>query len=305
MAKFILSIGPQTTKEKGVFQIDLEDDAVQNMLISYAGEARFPDKITPFNPPPPPVKAEEELVEKSAEELLAEADAIQKAEFVKNAGVASLAALGLLAFGLNADGEESTSLLATFALAGLAGYQVVWGVAPALHSPLMAVTNAISGERFPSSCIFFLSPAFVRDVSTPYSRRPFAGMTALGGMLLLANDSTSSSLVPDTPAHWMGVIATVLSFVNIAGGFLISGKMLDLFRRPEDPKDYFELYAVPSAILLAGLAAGYASGNLDTMSGSVAIAAAICSIGASEWVVWMVSPFFLRSLCRFLSRRAR
>ena len=130
-------------------------------------------------------------------------------------------------------------------------------------------------------------------------------MTALGGMLLLANDSMSSSLVPDTPAHWMGVIATVLSFVNIAGGFLISGKMLDLFRRPEDPKDYFELYAVPSAILLAGLAAGYASGNLDTMSGSVAIAAAICSIGASEWVVWMVSPFFLRSLYRLLSRRAR
>ncbi|EJK75371.1 hypothetical protein THAOC_02906 [Thalassiosira oceanica] len=250
VAKFILSIGPQTTKEKGVFQIDLEDDAVQNMLITYAGEARFPDKITPFNPPPPPVKAEEELVEKSAEELLAEADAIQRSEFVKNAGVASVAALGLLAFGLNADGEESTSLLATFALAGLAGYQVVWGVAPALHSPLMAVTNAISG------------------------------MTALGGMLLLANDSTSSSLVPDTPAHWMGAIATVLSFVNIVGGFLISGKMLDLFKRPEDPKDYFELYAVPSAILLTGLAAGYASGNLDTMSGSVAIAAAICSIGA-------------------------
>jgi NAD(P) transhydrogenase len=35
--------------------------------------------------------------------------------------------------------------MATFGLAGLAGYQVVWGVAPALHSPLMAVTNAISG----------------------------------------------------------------------------------------------------------------------------------------------------------------
>ena len=42
VAKFILSIGPQTTKEKGVFQIDLEDDAVQNMLISYNGEARYP-----------------------------------------------------------------------------------------------------------------------------------------------------------------------------------------------------------------------------------------------------------------------
>ena len=42
VAKFILSIGPQTTKEKGYFQIDLEDDAVQNMLISYDGEARYP-----------------------------------------------------------------------------------------------------------------------------------------------------------------------------------------------------------------------------------------------------------------------
>lgn len=303
VAKFILSIGPQTTKEKGVFQIDLEDDAVQNMLITYAGEARFPDKITPFNPPPPPVKAEEELVEKSAEELLAEADAIQRSEFVKNAGVASVAALGLLAFGLNADGEESTSLLATFALAGLAGYQVVWGVAPALHSPLMAVTNAISGACFSFARDFFPSRVFE---TSQLSTSLLAGMTALGGMLLLANDSTSSSLVPDTPAHWMGAIATVLSFVNIVGGFLISGKMLDLFKRPEDPKDYFELYAVPSAILLTGLAAGYASGNLDTMSGSVAIAAAICSIGASEWTnVRIVNPFFLRSLCRIRSRRAR
>lgn len=45
VAKFVLSIGPQTTKEKGAFQIDLEDDAVQNMLISFNGEARWPDKV--------------------------------------------------------------------------------------------------------------------------------------------------------------------------------------------------------------------------------------------------------------------
>jgi NAD(P) transhydrogenase len=37
----------------------------------------------------------------------------------------------------------------TFGLAGLIGYRVVWGVAPALHSPLMSVTNAISGESRP------------------------------------------------------------------------------------------------------------------------------------------------------------
>ena len=146
MAKFILSIGPQTTKEKGVFQIDLEDDAVQNMLVSYNGDARWPDKITPFNPPPPPTKPEDEVVEKTEDELMMEANAQQRADFLQNAGTASLAACALLAFGFNSDSTDSISLMATFALAGLAGYQVVWGVAPALHSPLMAVTNAISGE---------------------------------------------------------------------------------------------------------------------------------------------------------------
>jgi NAD(P) transhydrogenase len=149
VAKFILSIGPQTTKEKGVYQIDFEDDAVQNMLISYNGEARYPDKIAPFNPPPPPTKSQtgsDEVATKSPDELWMEANEKQRADFVRNAAIASVASLALLAFGYTNDSPESVSLLATFALAGLAGYQVVWGVAPALHSPLMAVTNAISGE---------------------------------------------------------------------------------------------------------------------------------------------------------------
>jgi len=249
VAKFLLSIGPQTTKEKGIFQIDMEDDAVQNMLIAYNGEARWPDKITPFNPPPPP-KAADDAVELSEEELLLAANEKQKADFVRNAGIASAASFALLAFGYNADSPDDVSLMATFALAGLAGYQVVWGVAPALHSPLMAVTNAISG------------------------------MTAVGGMLLLADGTQSGGLIPDSPAHWMGAIATLLSFINIAGGFLITGKMLDLFRRPEDPKDYFEFYAIPAALLLGGLGAAYLGGNLDNVSGTVSVAAAICCIAA-------------------------
>lgn len=57
-----------------------------------------------------------------------------------------------------------------------------------------------------------------------------SGMTALGGMLLLAHGSESSGLFPDSPAHWMGAIATLLSFINISGGFLITGKMLEFFR---------------------------------------------------------------------------
>eukprot|EP00544_Gedaniella_sp_CCMP2646_P015719 CAMPEP_0202482952 /NCGR_PEP_ID=MMETSP1361-20130828/2298_1 /ASSEMBLY_ACC=CAM_ASM_000849 /TAXON_ID=210615 /ORGANISM="Staurosira complex sp., Strain CCMP2646" /LENGTH=1116 /DNA_ID=CAMNT_0049111045 /DNA_START=12 /DNA_END=3362 /DNA_ORIENTATION=- len=254
VAKFILSIGPQTTKEKGVFQIDLDDDAVQNMLISYDGVARYPDDIVPFSPPPPPVeKGGEAHHDLTEEEMLAIANEKEKASFIKNAGFASLAAAALLAFGVTADSANSVSLMCTFALAGLAGYQVVWGVAPALHSPLMAVTNAISG------------------------------MTAVGGMLLLGSSvAEGGGLIPDSPAHWMGALATALSFVNIAGGFLVSGKMLDLFRREDDPDEFFEFYAAPVSILLGGLAgAAFAGvGNLAYISGTVAIAASICCIAA-------------------------
>lgn len=141
VAKFILSIGPQTTKEKGVFKFDLKDDAVQNMLIAAEGKARWPDDITPFSPPPPPKSAVEEAKPLTEEELLALANEQQKQVFTRNAGLASLMAICMVAFGLTTDSPQSVSLLATFALAGLAGYQVVWGVAPALHSPLMAVVR--------------------------------------------------------------------------------------------------------------------------------------------------------------------
>jgi H+-translocating NAD(P) transhydrogenase len=255
VAKFILSIGPQTTKEKGVYQIDLVDDAVQNMLIAYDGVRRYPDMITPFSPPPPkilPKNAASSIV-LTDEEMRIEANEKQRDMFIKNAGVASIAAIALLAFGYTNGSSEGVSLLATFALAGLAGYQVVWGVAPSLHSPLMAVTNAISG------------------------------MTAVGGMLLLAQGTTdATTIVPDTPAHWMGAIATTLSFVNIIGGFLITGKMLNLFRRKEDPDDFFGYYGVPAAVLVGGLGGSYLlnADNFDSISGSVGISAAVCCISA-------------------------
>merc|ERR1719387_3095518 len=53
---------------------------------------------------------------------------------------------GVLGLGLACAGDAAlTGNIATFTLAGAAGYQVVWGVAHALHTPLMSVTNAISG----------------------------------------------------------------------------------------------------------------------------------------------------------------
>ena len=83
-------------------------------------------------------------------------------------------------------------MLTVFSLAGLAGYQAVLGVPPALHSPLMSATNAISG------------------------------MTAVGAMFLLP----ATSLMPTGAAQLLGAVALVLSAVNIAGGFVVTKKML-------------------------------------------------------------------------------
>lgn len=82
-----------------------------------------------------------------------------------------------------------TSLVTTFGLASICGYQTVWGVTAALHSPLMSVTNAISG------------------------------LTAVGGMLLLGG-----GLVPNTFARQLAAAAVVTSAVNIGGGFAITQK---------------------------------------------------------------------------------
>ncbi|GMH96861.1 hypothetical protein TrST_g13399 [Triparma strigata] len=249
LKNFLLSIGPQTTKEKGYFHIDTKDEAVDNMMIVKDGKVRWgTDEITPYSPPP--VKEVAAVDVKTPEEIQMEEAKKNKDEFIQTITYGTVAAIALTLVG--AKGGAS-SLLATFALAGLAGQQVVWGVAPALHSPLMAVTNAISG------------------------------LTAVGGMSLLAHSAQNSdSIIPNGGAGWAGAIALLLSCVNIVGGFEVSGKMLNLFRRPEDPEEFFELYLIPFAVMVAGLGLAGAGifGNLEGTTSVTGIAGAICCISA-------------------------
>ena len=86
--------------------------------------------------------------------------------------------------------------LIIFVLAIVVGYHVVWGVTPALHTPLMAVTNALSS-------IIIVGAMFA------------AGPVALdwGG--------------------WMGVVAVALAAVNVFGGFLVTQRMLEMFKKKE------------------------------------------------------------------------
>ena len=89
------------------------------------------------------------------------------------------------------------TMVTTFSLAGVIGYKVVWGVTPALHSPLMSVTNAISG------------------------------ITAAGGLVMMGG-----GYLPNNTATSLAALATLISSINISGGFIITKRMLDMFKRP-------------------------------------------------------------------------
>ena len=88
--------------------------------------------------------------------------------------------------------------LTVFALACFVGYYVVWRVTPALHSPLMAVTNAISS-------------------------------VIIVGALIAAGPAGFSF------AKVMGFLAVALAAVNIFGGFIVTQRMLQMFKRKEKP----------------------------------------------------------------------
>ena len=86
--------------------------------------------------------------------------------------------------------------LIIFVLAIYVGYHVVWTVTPALHTPLMAVTNAISA------------------------------IVIVGAMMAAALTETNF-------ARAMGVLAVALAAVNIFGGFLVTRRMLEMFKKKE------------------------------------------------------------------------
>ncbi len=90
--------------------------------------------------------------------------------------------------------EPFLFLLTIFLLACFVGYYVVWNVTPALHSPLMGVTNAISS------------------------------VIVVGGLLAVG-------LAEDTIARVFGFLAVLLASVNIFGGFLVTHRMLSMFRK--------------------------------------------------------------------------
>lgn len=167
------------------FQVDLDNEIIRGAMVMHEGQRlEAPDLPPPTAPKP------------AQAEAARPAPAPPKPH--KSSGVGSSVALGLAGaavIGVGAVAPQTIlEQLTIFMLAIILGWKLIWDVKPALHTPLMSVTNAVSG------------------------------IIILGGMLQLAQPGFS-------PAAILGAIAVLLAMINVAGGFLVTRRMLEMFRK--------------------------------------------------------------------------
>uniref|UniRef100_A0A8V5H404 NAD(P) transhydrogenase, mitochondrial n=1 Tax=Melopsittacus undulatus TaxID=13146 RepID=A0A8V5H404_MELUD len=213
IVKLLKAISP----DKENFYFDPKDDfdygtldhVIRGTVVMKDGKVIFPA------PPPNNIPQGAPVKQKTVAELEAE-KAATITPFRKTMTTASIYTAGLastLGLGIVAPTSAFTQMVTTFGLAGIVGYHTVWGVTPALHSPLMSVTNAISG------------------------------LTAVGGLVLMGGH-----YLPENAPQSLAVLSAFISSVNIAGGFLVTQRMLDMFKRPTDPPEYNYLYLLPGGV---------------------------------------------------------
>ncbi|XP_066923291.1 NAD(P) transhydrogenase, mitochondrial-like [Clytia hemisphaerica] len=231
ISKLLLSAG-----EKGHYHLNMEDEVIRGSIVHQDGALMWPPPA-PSAPPPAaaPPKAKEII---SAPEKSPWQSAVTETGLV-TAGLGSILGLGVVSPNM-----AFNQMMTTFSLAGVIGYKVVWGVSPALHSPLMSVTNAVSG------------------------------ITAAGGLLLMGG-----GMVPHSTPQYLAAAAALVSSINITGGFIITKRMLDMFKRPTDPPEYHYLYAIPGSLFVGGYAAANMAGYSDIYQ-MIYLGSSICCIGA-------------------------
>jgi NAD(P) transhydrogenase subunit alpha len=183
------------------FTVDLDNDVIYQALVIQDGQVRFP--VTPRAPKEAPKAAAPQVAAAPAAAAptpAAVAPAKAKghghgakggARGGKVLGLITAAVLAVMALFAPADFLQHFTV---FVLACFVGWQVIWSVTPALHTPLMSVTNAISG------------------------------IILVGGMLAAGNGTVGVASV-------LGAVAVLVASINIAGGFLVTQRMLAMFRK--------------------------------------------------------------------------
>ncbi len=192
----IVALIEELKNDEGL-RVDLDDQVVRGAIVLHEGKLMYP-------PPTPPAPPEPGVPTKSTAAVAAAKPAGSPGHG-EGTGVSPwlLGGVGLIMLGLafiippkaESAGSDFLAHVTVFILAIFIGFQVVWNVKPALHTPLMSVTNAISG------------------------------IILVGGMLQLTSSSDLNVTII------LGAIAVLIAAINIAGGFLVTNRMLGMFRK--------------------------------------------------------------------------
>jgi len=194
VANLIAELGKADT-----FKIPLDDDVVRPALLAHSGDLlpapppKAPPKAAIAVVPPPAAPARKSVLPPPADAKSAQANIMKPTRRAWGTTVGSMVVIVLL-FVLGRFAPPDFLRHSTvFVLACFVGWQVIWSVSPALHTPLMSVTNAISG------------------------------IIIIGGMLQVGTDLDLASI--------LGALAVLFAAINVAGGFLVTHRMLKMFAR--------------------------------------------------------------------------
>jgi len=168
------------------FNINMNDDVIKRAVVVYNGKINWP-------PEPLPVSAQKPIISKSIEQ-----DSISKAkklskQLINNAIYIIIVGICLFFLGKVAP-PDFMRHMTVFVLAVFVGWNVIWNVTHALHTPLMSVTNAISG------------------------------IIIIGGLLQMQSNITDAKSI-------LAFISILIACINIVGGFLVTYRMLKMFKK--------------------------------------------------------------------------
>lgn len=170
------------------FKIDMDDAVVSRAMVTYQGKINWPPPPLPVSPTKPKVSAA----------VTAENEKASEAQKIKQQASSMAIRLTLIGALLLLLGQfapaEFMQHFTVFVLSVFIGWQVIWNVSHSLHTPLMAVTNAISG------------------------------IIIVGGLLQTKDDFSS-------PMTILAFIAILVASINIVGGFVVTRRMLNMFKK--------------------------------------------------------------------------
>jgi NAD(P) transhydrogenase subunit alpha len=181
--------------ENKELHVDLEDEVVRGAIVLDHGKMMWPPPLPPAPPEPGvPSRASAAMPKAAAAGHGHDEGTGMNPWVLVVAGLIMLGLAFVIPPKVETAGGDFLGHLTVFILAIFIGFQVVWNVKPALHTPLMSVTNAISG------------------------------IILVGGLLQLTTSSMNLTVI-------LGAIAVLIAAINIAGGFLVTNRMLAMFRK--------------------------------------------------------------------------